>query len=114
GTFSRSVDDLYVPYVRPQDHGNHTRTRWLAISRPGGPHLRATAAALFDWTLSRYGVEQLEAARHRHDLVPEAVVHWRLDVGQHGLGSASCGPDPEPAYRWYNAARAFRFELAVC
>ena len=113
GIFERTVDELYVPYVRPQEHGNHTGTRSLSVSRPGGPGLFVSAPSLFDWSLSRFGAAALERARHRHELEPDAALHLRLDAGQHGLGSASCGPDPEPAHRFYNTARRFSFTLSV-
>lgn len=113
GIFASTVDDLYVPYVRPQAHGNHTETRWLSVSRSEGPALYATAGTLFDWTFSRYSASALEQARHRHELTPDDVGHLCLDVGQHGLGSGSCGPDTEPPYRFYNVPRRFHFELAL-
>lgn len=113
GLFERTVDELYVPYVRPQEHGNHTGTRSLSISRPGGPAISVRAPDLFDWSLSRFSAAALERAGHRHELTAEPALHWRLDVGQYGLGSASCGPDLQPAYRFYNRDRRFSFELAV-
>jgi beta-galactosidase len=38
GVFSSTVDDQYVDYHRPQDHGNHTDSRWALLTdgRTGG------------------------------------------------------------------------------
>ena len=32
GRYASTVDDEYVPYVTPQEHGNHTDVRWLALT----------------------------------------------------------------------------------
>jgi beta-galactosidase len=32
GRYDSTVDDEYVPYVTPQEHGNHTDVRWLALT----------------------------------------------------------------------------------
>nr|WP_240519620.1 glycoside hydrolase family 2 TIM barrel-domain containing protein [Amycolatopsis antarctica] len=38
GVYTTGVDEQYVEYHRPQDHGNHTGSRWAALSdgRTGG------------------------------------------------------------------------------
>ncbi|MCP2164962.1 glycoside hydrolase family 2 TIM barrel-domain containing protein [Goodfellowiella coeruleoviolacea] len=38
GVWSSTVDEQYVDYLRPQDHGNHTDTRWALLTdgRSGG------------------------------------------------------------------------------
>ncbi|WP_026361035.1 glycoside hydrolase family 2 TIM barrel-domain containing protein [Amycolatopsis nigrescens] len=32
GVYTSTVDEQYVDYYRPQDHGNHTDTRWTTLS----------------------------------------------------------------------------------
>jgi beta-galactosidase len=54
---------------------------------------------VFDFTARRWTAAALESARHTDDLVPDDVVHLTLDVAQHGLGTASCGPGVLPRYR---------------
>ena len=41
---------------------------------------------------------QLDAARHPTDLLPGDRVWIDVDLAQHGLGSASCGPDVLPGH----------------
>ena len=36
GRWSSSVADQYVPYVLPQEHGNHTDTRWFSLTDADG------------------------------------------------------------------------------
>jgi beta-galactosidase/beta-glucuronidase len=99
GIYRATVDELWTPYVRPQENGNHTETRWVAVTNTRGAGLLAIAEGPLDFSLARVGAETLEVARHRHEVVPEPVLHWHLDYRQHGLGSASCGPGPLPQHR---------------
>ena len=56
----------------------------------------------FSFNASHYQPEDISSARHPHDLWPkkqsETIVH--IDRGMSGLGSASCGPELLPRYRF--------------
>ncbi|WP_410670278.1 glycoside hydrolase family 2 TIM barrel-domain containing protein [Amycolatopsis sp. cmx-4-68] len=107
GRFSSSVDGLQTPYVFPQENGNRTAVRWARLTAPDGTGLRIDGDPAFDFTARRWTAAALEAARHTTDLVPDDVVHLTLDVAQHGLGSASCGPGVLPQYRLTPQKTAF-------
>jgi beta-galactosidase len=98
GRFEGSVTGQYVPYVVPQEHGNRTGVRWLAL-RGEGAGVRFTPAAPCEGSVSHFTPEDLTAATHAHKLQPRPEVLISLDVGQRGLGTASCGPDTLDAYR---------------
>ena len=36
GVWSTSVDEQFVDYLRPQDHGNHTDVRWVGLAGDDG------------------------------------------------------------------------------
>ena len=99
GRYASSVRDRYVPYIMPQEHGNITDLRWLALRRPDGVGLVASAEGLIDGKATRYPDQQLTRARHTIDLAPVDRVHLHLDVRQRGLGGQSCGPDTLEQYR---------------
>ncbi|SHH81440.1 glycoside hydrolase family 2 TIM barrel-domain containing protein [Streptomyces sp. 3214.6] len=100
GRWQSTVDGMQTPYVRPQENGARGDVRWAEL---GG--LRVEGDPEFWFTARRWTSEQLDAARHRSDLVPGGTVWVNLDHGQHGLGSQSCGPGPLPRY-FLNAAPA--------
>ncbi|WP_330275088.1 DUF4981 domain-containing protein [Lentzea sp. NBC_00516] len=102
GRFSSTVDALQTPYVFPQENGNRADARWLEI---GG--LRITGEPVFDFTARRWTSEDLDAAKHTDDLVPGDRVHLNLDLAQHGLGTASCGPGVLPQYRLHARKASF-------
>ncbi|WP_166845248.1 glycoside hydrolase family 2 TIM barrel-domain containing protein [Isoptericola sp. BMS4] len=101
GRHRAGLDDLTVPYARPQESGHRSEVRELDLERGGRPWVRLTAARdargrLPGFTLARHSPHELARAAHPHELpVPEAH-HLVVDAAQHGLGSRACGPDVWP------------------
>jgi beta-galactosidase len=61
------------------------------------PDENPTADYEFGFDL-RWTTEELDRARHGSDLVPGEMIWVNVDLAQHGLGSASCGPATLPRY----------------
>ncbi|MFF4396408.1 glycoside hydrolase family 2 TIM barrel-domain containing protein [Streptomyces sp. NPDC001480] len=93
GRWQSTVDGMQTPYVRPQENGARADVRWAEL---GG--LRVEGDPEFWFSARRWTTEQLDAAAHRSDLVPGETVWVHLDHGQHGIGTASCGPGPLRQY----------------
>jgi len=98
GVYSGSVQDQYVPYIRPQENGNKTDVRWAAVTDRAGAGLLAAGAAPLNVSAHHYTVEDFTASRHAHELTRLAETVLHLDGLQAGLGSNSCGPAPLPQY----------------
>ncbi len=91
GTWSATLAELQTPYVRPQENGRRADVRWADLT--GGLHVafdEPLGVTLRPWT-SR----ALWAAAHTVDLVPDDRVWLTMDVAQHALGTAACGPLPQ-------------------
>ena len=97
GVYSCRVDDLYVPYVYPQENGNHTDVRWVSLVNTRGMGLMAVMPNL-NFSAHRFTTQDIEAAQHTCDLIPRDEITLNLDYRHHGLGSASCGPGVLPQY----------------
>ena len=94
GRHALRVEDAVEPYVRPQETGNRTDVRWLAVHDGYGAGLLAVGDSLLeasawpfgydalalDRTYARHGAE-VELAAQRHP-----VTTVRLDWGQFGVG----------------------------
>jgi beta-galactosidase len=106
GRYTSTVDDEYVPYVTPQEHGNHTDVRWFALTD-------GTLGLLFQpdepaqFSVSHFTADDLYAARHTVDLTRRDEIDVRLDHLNRGVGTGACGPDTLPQYRV--GAGAYRF-----
>ncbi len=94
GLYRSDAGKEYVPYVRPQEHGNHTGVKRLAI---GG--LCFSSQQGFECCVSNYSTAALTAAQHTDELVQDGKVHLRVDYRVSGVGSNACGPELEPKYR---------------
>ena len=95
GRYRSTVEELQTPYVFPQENGNRREVRWAELSGPQGT-LRIEGEPTVDLTVRRWSTEDLDAARHTNELRPRDRVYVNLDAGQHGLGSAACGPGVLP------------------
>jgi len=89
--YESSVTDQYVPYIMPQEHGNHTDVRWLALQGKNAT-LGVEARGPLEFSASHYTAHDLQAAHHTYDLQPRPEVVLNLDYRQSGLGTQSCGP----------------------
>ncbi|MFI6392057.1 glycoside hydrolase family 2 TIM barrel-domain containing protein [Nonomuraea sp. NPDC050540] len=96
GRWSATVDELQTPYVYPQENGHRAEVRWATLTDETGAGLRI--GGHYGLTARRWTTADLEAARHRPDLVPGDRIHLNLDLAHHGIGSASCGPGVLPHY----------------
>ncbi|MBM7858834.1 glycoside hydrolase family 2 TIM barrel-domain containing protein [Lentzea nigeriaca] len=111
GRFTSTVDELQTPYVFPQENGNRSDVRWLHLTA-GGRGIRVSGEPVFDFTARRWTSEDLDAARHTDELKPRDHVYLNLDLAQHGLGTASCGPGVLPQYRLHAQKASFSLTFA--
>ncbi|MER5890348.1 glycoside hydrolase family 2 TIM barrel-domain containing protein [Streptomyces sp. NPDC001941] len=104
GRWSRTVEALHTPYVRPQENGARADVRWveLADSAPssdsGGAVLRIEGDPSFWFTARRWTTEELDAAAHRTELTPGSTLWVHLDHALHGIGTMACGPGVLPEH----------------
>ncbi|WP_420820305.1 glycoside hydrolase family 2 TIM barrel-domain containing protein [Specibacter cremeus] len=106
GWFTADLDELQVPYVRPQENGLRAGVTALALRGPaGGLEFRGED---FGFTARPWSQAALAAANHTPDLVPDGFVHLTLDALVHGIGTASCGPGVLPRYRLAPQEAEFR------
>ena len=94
GLYESNAVSEYVPYVRPQEHGNHTAVKMLRI---GGLEFRAEQE--MEIQVSRYSTAALLKAEHTDELAADGKTHLRIDYKVSGLGSNSCGPELEKRHR---------------
>lgn len=106
GLYASDVQKEYVPYVRPQEHGNHTQVKLLRI---GG--LEFTSEQGVEANVSQFSTEALDRAEHTDELAADGKVHLRIDYRVSGLGTNSCGPELEKPYRLEEKKIRFRFAV---
>ncbi|MBO5069449.1 MAG: glycoside hydrolase family 2, partial [Roseburia sp.] len=94
GMYTSDTEQEYVNYVRPQEHGNHNQVKMLKIGK-----LEFLSRDGFDANVSKYSIAALYQAEHTDELSADGKTHLRIDYKVSGIGSNSCGPELEEAYR---------------
>ena len=99
--YKTTVDAEYVPYIKPQDFGNKTDTRWVCATDILGRGLliRSAGDTRFEFAVSHYSPENLMDAKHTWDLVKKEETYLRIDYKVSGTGSGSCGPLVDEKYQ---------------
>ncbi|WP_185696243.1 glycoside hydrolase family 2 TIM barrel-domain containing protein [Buchananella hordeovulneris] len=113
GRWRATVDDMFTPYVVPQDCGNRGEVRWVRLSGAGraltvAPSRGGRPLAFSAWP---YRAADIDAARHRCDLVARDTVTLNLNDAVLGLGSNSWGSEVLDSYRLRLAPFTFSYDL---
>lgn len=96
GVYSKSVDEMFVDYVKPQENGNRMNCDYIEINEDIKVFSHDKS---FDFSLSHYEDENLHRAKHTCDLEKCDYLVVNIDFKQNGLGSNSCGQDQLDKYR---------------
>ena len=106
GMYESTVEQEYVPYVNPQEHGNHNEVKMLRIGK-----MEFTTDKSFECNVSKYSIQDLFKAMHTDELVEDGKVHLRVDYKMSGIGSHSCGPALSKKYRLDEKEIVFTFSM---
>lgn len=109
GIYRSKAAKEYVPYVMPQEHGNHTAVSWLDMNG----EFVVSSDNRFDMNVSLYSSAQLMAAKHTDELKNSDGVHLRIDYKDSGIGSASCGYPLDPKWRLCEKEINFAFDIKL-
>ncbi|MER6122449.1 glycoside hydrolase family 2 TIM barrel-domain containing protein [Streptomyces sp. NPDC001795] len=113
GHHSVPVDELFTPYLRPQESGGRHGVRRFTLSAPDATGLAVTLDQPRQVSVTRHRAEDLTAASHHDELVPRSGCVVHIDAAHRGLGTASCGPDTSPSYRIAPGVHRWSWTLRV-
>ena len=88
GIYSDLVENLIHPYIRPQENGNRSDVRWAALTDKDGFGLMISdiGGTLLNISAWPYTMEDLEKARHNHELPRRDKITLNIDYKQQGVG----------------------------
>ncbi len=104
GVYESTVDEMYFPYVRPQENGNRTDIRWMALTNEDGHGLLIAGMPLLSMSALRYSIDDLDFCesqnKHTVDLEERDFIDINVDLRQRGVGgNDSWWAKPLPEYR---------------
>ena len=106
--FASDVDSEYVPYVMPQEHGNH-----CGVTEVEFDSLRFVGKDTFNLNVSKYSIDQIWNAKHTDELGRSYATHVKIDYKVSGIGSGSCGPWVIEKYRLTDKKIKFAFDMEI-
>ena len=97
GLYTGSIDEQYVPYVVPQNHGNKTDVRWASFTSDDGIGLAVLSMPEMNVSVTHY--TNLDRALYAFQLQKADKVIFNIDHSITGVGGT---PVPtRPRYRTY-------------
>lgn len=99
GIYESTVCDLCEDYIKPQENGTHTDTRYVQLRDSAGSGVEIVCSqSPFTFSARPYKNSTLCKARHLEDLHDDKLVCLNIDGFMRGTGTNSCGPDVLPKY----------------
>lgn len=126
GLYESTVADQYVPYIRPQENGYKTDTRWITLTDEAGSGLLVSGYPVFCFAalhnihddfespgkLSEYRKDAKTANTHTINVKPRDLVNLNIDYRQMGIGGDdSWGAMIHPQYRLLENRYEYSFRI---
>ena len=126
GLYESTVADQYTPYIRPQENGYKTETRWLSLTDDNGNGILVNGYPLICFAalnnihddfespgkLSQYRKDAKTANTHTIDVKPRDLVNLNVDMGQMGVGGDnSWGAPVHLQYRLTDKKYEYSFRI---
>jgi len=126
GLYESTVADQYVPYIRPQENGYKTDTRWLTLTNDNGAGLLVCGDPVFCFAalnnihddfespgkISDYRKDAKTANTHTIDVKPRDLVNLNVDLAQMGVGGDnSWGARVHPQYCLTDSRYEYSFRI---
>lgn len=109
GEFESTVDEEYVPLIRPQDCGNHIGAEYCTLDN--GKNTFNVYGSNFEFSALHFSPEGMSDVAHRHELKKADETFLLVNYKNNGIGSNSCGPMPIEKYIFNDKKFKFEFEI---
>jgi len=97
GLYKENVEDMNFLYDIPQECGTRTDNFFVSVTNEDYG-LSIIGSDKFTFSYHDFSLDDLIMARHRNELKKSNKNYLYIDYAMRGLGSLSCGPDPEECY----------------
>lgn len=105
-------DELYFPYVMPQENGNRSNVFDLYLT-DDFHHFNVSSSVPFNFSIQPCDVATLDKAQHQEEIVKNEITNLFIDHKVHGIGSRSCGPDVLEPYQLKVEPMRFSFDISL-
>jgi len=109
GIYKSTVDEMYEPYLMPQDYGLRTDNRWVRLTDDKGRGIEFSGSSLFNFNAYSYTTENLERSAYTYQLRKSDGITFNFDYATSGVGCTALSVFPE--YRVLPQRYDFRITL---
>lgn len=101
GVYSTTAEEMYVPYVRPQENGHRTDTRWMSTTNKNGKGLLFVADGTFEFNSLKNSVEdfdgeEADAPYQWNNFSPEEIANKDYEKAKNVLRKQTHEKDIKP------------------
>ncbi len=89
GRYNSNADEMYVPYIIPQDYGNRSDVHWLKVENSHGKGLYIKGDDLLNFSLHKFSTENLERAVYTYQLKESPNTILNVDYEVTGVGDTA-------------------------
>ncbi|MDD6210405.1 MAG: glycoside hydrolase family 2 TIM barrel-domain containing protein [Bacteroidales bacterium] len=86
GVYKSTVEEMYEPYLIPQDCGLRTDNRWVRLTGNDGVGLEFSSPQLFNFNTYPYSTDNLTKAMYQYQLRPFDCITFNFDYATSGVG----------------------------
>jgi beta-galactosidase len=86
GQYKSTVDEMFEPYLLPEDNGLRTDNSWVMMVGEDGIGLEFSASQPFNFNCYNYTTENLSKAKYTYQLEKSDAITFNLDYQTTGVG----------------------------
>ena len=118
GIYNYKVSQMYFPYIRPQENGNRTDTRWLSLTNSEGNGIIIESSNLFEFSSHHQYNDDFDGGdrksqTHTYDIIKRPIVNLNINYKQMGVGGDdSWGKQPHDEYKIKPGNLSFNYSIS--
>ena len=118
GIYNYKVSQMYFPYIRPQENGNRTDTRWLSLTNSEGNGIIIESSNLFEFSSHHQYNDDFDGGdrksqTHTYDIIKRPIVNLNINYKQMGVGGDdSWGKQPHDEYKIKPVNLSFNYSIS--
>ncbi len=87
--YKSNADEMYTPYIIPQDYGNRTDVRWLKIQNEDGNGIMIKGENLINFSVHKFSTDNLSRAFYTYQLEEAPNMILNIDYEVSGVGGTA-------------------------
>ena len=111
GLYQKNIGNMNFIYDVPQECGTRIDNSFVSVKNATGS-FSVIGSDSFTFSYHDFSLEDLIRARHRNELIKSKENYLYIDYVMRGLGSHSCGPNPEDCYELHPHEFQFAFVIS--